>query len=246
MWYDMDDSFNYGDHNPYDRSGLIYCSGLDSIADNSPNSSSSSPAWAPNGVTQTFPLRALLSSSSFKTSFINRFADLLNTAFEPTYLHDKFDSITALIDPYMEEHYRRWHRPKPDFRNMHKNYILAFIENRQEFMRQDIVRFFDLTGEYTMNLEIGSGDGYIHVNTIAIDTQTPSIHYPVYPWTGKYFDDVPITIRAVPRPGFMFSHWDGYVYSTTNEIEISTDEDVDIFAHFVPEDIASNTPAIIG
>jgi len=240
MWFDLDDTFLIGPHTEYTRNGLAFCVGLDSISDMTPNGQSTFPAWAPNGVSQTFPLRSLLGSTTFRTNFINRFGDLLNTGFRPDYLSQKIDSIESYFSSVMLEHYRRWHRPEPTFRDDHIQYLYEFSENRQFYMREHITDFFELTGQFETNLEIGSGDGYIHLNTIDIDTTTPSIGYPVYPWSGIYFNDVPINVKAIPRPGYIFSHWDGYIFSTVDSLEISTDENITLIAHFLPDITINN------
>jgi hypothetical protein len=240
LWFDLDDSFIYGTHCHYTRNGLEFCTGIDSISSTNVNPPSSSPAWAPNGPAQTFPLRSLLSSTEFRHDFINRFGDLLNTAFQPDYLFSKIDSIENTFNGLMEEHYLRWHRPEPSFRDEHLGYLYEFSANRQYYMRQHIVDFFELTGKYDLTLEIGSGDGYIHLNTISIDTITPTIGDPIYPWTGVYFNDVPINLEAIPRPGYVFSHWEGYVNSNQDEIQVSADEDITLIAHFAPDSLANS------
>jgi hypothetical protein len=104
MCWDMDDTFLFGPHNNYNRNGLVFCSGLDSINAPRVNASTPPPSWAPNGTDQTFPLRALLRSNEFSHSFINRFADLLNTAFQPKYLSEIIDRFHATAGPNLIEH----------------------------------------------------------------------------------------------------------------------------------------------
>ncbi len=236
MWFDLDDSFLYGPHCSYDRNGFVFNTGLNTISSTTINPASNNPVWAPNGPLQTAPLRNILGSDEFKTYFINRFGDLLNTAFEPAYLFHKIDSIYSIIEPYMEQHYRRWYRPEPEFHEEHLEYLYLFSENRQAYTREQLVDFFELSGDYELTVDVASGEGYIHLNTIAIDTITPTITSPVYPWKGIYFNDVPIKLKAIPREGYAFSHWDGLVFSTEDEIEVSAAEAIYLEAHFLPSD----------
>jgi hypothetical protein len=156
LLWDMDDTFHFGTHNNYHRDGLVFCTGLDSISDPVVNQSTPPPGWAPNGPDQTFPLRALLMNEDFRNDFINRFADLLNTAFQPLYLKKVIDSFHDQIHGHMDEHYKRWHRPHPDIYQTHLQYLHEFAENRQHYMREHIIGFFGLDGQYSLKVDIAS------------------------------------------------------------------------------------------
>jgi hypothetical protein len=236
MWWDMDDSFIFGAHNNYDRNGLVYCTGLDSISDPNINPATPPPAWAPNGPVQTFPLRALLQSPEFRHDFINRFADLLNTAFQPEYLLALADSFEFRIQDYIYEHYRRWHRPTPLQNSNHNANVRNFSQHRKSHMSEHIVQFFELDGYYSLQLNVASGVGHIRVNTIHIHSDTPSISKPVYPWEGTYFSGVPVEVEAIAAPGFVFSHWEGISDSTEPVIFLDSDQNTTLTAFFEPID----------
>jgi len=57
-----------------------------------------------------------------------------------------------------------------------------------------------------------------------------------YPWTGIYFQNIPITLKAIALPGFVFSHWSGASTSTESEITITPLSDISIVANFIPDD----------
>ncbi|TVQ92246.1 MAG: T9SS C-terminal target domain-containing protein [Bacteroidetes bacterium] len=234
MWWDMDDSFIFGPHNYYDRNGLVYCTGLDSISDPNVNPATPPPAWAPNGPTQTFPLRALLGSPEFRKDFINRFADLLNTAFQPQYLQSLVDSFDMGVNNYMYEHYRRWHRPEPFQYNNHVNHLHNFSQNRKAYMKEHIVSFFELVGSYLLHVDIASGEGHVRVNSIHLTEGAPAVFDPVYPWEGTYFSGIPLEIEAIAAPGYVFSHWEGYSGSDNAIITIDSHSDISLKAHFEP------------
>ncbi len=233
MWWDMDDTFVLGPHNNYDRNGLIYCIGLDSINDPNVNQRTPPPAWAPNSPTATFPLRALLENTEFRISFINRFADLLNTAFQPHYLENIIDSFDIRIGPYMTEHYKRWHRPEPTRRAEHMDKLYEFARNRQGVMYNHLQSFFDLDSLYNLDLDIGSGEGELRVNTITLNE--PVFNELVYPWKGKYFRGIPIEVEAIAAPGYVFSHWEGISNQDNQDtplLKITPDKDITLKAHF--------------
>ena len=240
MFWDMDDTFRFGPHNNYDRNGLVFCTGLDSISALSVNPATPPPAWAPNGPTQTFPLRALLMNSEFRNNFINRFADLLNTAFRRAYLEYMIDSFRMQIDNYIYDHYRRWHRPTPEMYENHIQYLHDFATNRNQYMREHIVEFFHLEGEYSLELDVGSGEGHIRVNSIHINSEMPSIEEPVYPWEGIYFKGVPLIIEAIPAEGYAFAYWEGTGNFTSKLIDVTGEEDISLKAHFIKEEPSEN------
>jgi hypothetical protein len=45
-------------------------------------------------------------------------------------------------------------------------------------------------------------------------------HVETYPWTGIYFSNIPVTMKAIANPGFVFSHWTGASTSTNPEITL--------------------------
>ncbi len=234
MWYDFDDSFRYGYYNHYDRNGLIYCTGLNSISATTVNPVTPPPDWAPNGPVQTFPLRALLGSPAFRESFITRFADLLNTAFQPFYINDIVDTFDARVGPYLYEHYRRWHRPTPALYSEHVQHLRDFAALRATYMRNHMVDFFELDGSYNLNLNVASGNGILRVNSIEVKQGGLAIPDPAFPWDGVYFNGLPIEIEALPLPGYRFSHWEGSVNTEDNVIGLNPDTDIALTAHFVP------------
>ena len=235
LLFDMDDSFNFGSHNTFDRNGLVYCSGLNNINSTIVNGYTAPPSWAPNGPSQTFPLRALLKSHEFRTAFINRFADLLNTVFTPDYLNQLLDVFVELYEGEMPEHFNRWHRPQPDIWQEHIEKIRHFSNLRPQTMKEHIISFFNLDGTFNLSTSVGSGEGYLKVNTLDILSSTPGIGNVDDAWTGTYFQNLPLSIKAIARPGYKFSHWSGDRFSSDPEILINTDSDFSITANFIPD-----------
>jgi hypothetical protein len=54
-------------------------------------------------------------------------------------------------------------------------------------------------------------------------------------WTGTYFKSIPISLTAVPKPGFRFVGWSGTDLSFPH-IELELEEDIILTAIFVPKD----------
>ena len=58
---------------------------------------------------------------------------------------------------------------------------------------------FSLDGIVTLTFQASPvGSGRIEISTIIPTT---------YPWTGDYFNGNPLTLTAIPNPGFKFDHW---------------------------------------
>jgi hypothetical protein len=194
--------------------------------------SSSGPDW-PNPPWSTFLLRNLLNSNEFRDQFINRFADLLNTAFLPSRAVVIINDLQRAIEPEMGEHISRWSNPESiSYWQEEVDKMIEFVNERPANQRSHINSHFGLSGTYNLNVDVSdSSRGYLRVNTIDVVSATEGVSSNVYPWSGEYFAGVPIEIEAVPNPGSSFSHWEG-VSATNSVIRQSFSDDVTIVAHF--------------
>lgn len=155
-------------------------------------------------------MNSLIKNENFRLQFINRFADHLNTTFNPEHVVSMIDSFEALYEPDMGLHLRRWNKLENSIDQWHKNVdgLRDFANARPEFQRQHIIEAFDLSGIYALSVHTNQIGGYVKVNTIDILDDTPGVD-DASSWTGVYFNDVPITLRAIPFSGYEFSHWEG-------------------------------------
>jgi len=162
-----------------------------------------------------------IQNEKFKNFFINRFADLMNTEYNIDKILGVENEYYNKMLPEMPNEYARWGDP---------NQIDAFIENHNVFQsefiaRTDYVREYINTGfgldgqvEVTLNT-IPEGSGKIKISTIIQDN---------LPWTGIYFKGNPVTITAMPSPGYEFAYWQanpvigGQNYEQSLNLEIFT------------------------
>jgi len=222
MFYDLDDSFGFGSHNNFERNGLVYNSGLNNIQSKTVNTATPPPSWAPNTPERTFLFRTLLQNEEFKFKFINRFADLLNTAFQPVCLQNKIDSIYSEIEKYMNEQYRRWHRPSPNSLQVQIGILKNFAKNRIIYQRKHILSFFNIKNEVKISLTVSSDNqGFIRINSININNSTPCFLEKPYLWSGIYFEGIPIEIEAISYEGYYFKNWNDDI-TDTNPIKVIT------------------------
>ncbi|WP_439131073.1 lamin tail domain-containing protein [Polaribacter sp.] len=178
----------------------------------------------------------LIDNEGFKVKFINRTADLLNTAFTK----ERFDAIVnATFDevaPLLEEDRNRSPRLR-FYEDGDKVRLLDWIQERPAIFRGQINELFDIEKTIDVNLSVSNSNaGYITLNTVDIKGSTPGVNEKPYPWTGVYFSNIPITLEAKPRPGYTFSYWTGASSSTSSKITITPTDDMQIRAVFTADE----------
>jgi hypothetical protein len=141
---------------------------------------------------------------AYRNYFINRFADQMNTSYRQEQLLATEQAFYESMLPEMPLQFARWGDP-----NNIAGQMATFEENHQIFQEQLLCRStfvfnqlrlqFNLTKKVQVNLQVyPEMAGEIQLNTI----QPAS-----YPWSGTYFDGVPIQMEPVAKPGYVFSHW---------------------------------------
>lgn len=172
------------------------------------------PNW-PNPPWSTFILRKLLENPSFRAAFVNRFADHLNTSFHPFTVEEKIEELYQQLLPEIPRHIDRWNlsynRWETQVQKMHK-----FGRERGNYVRMHLMEYFNTGGMRTVELNATEG-GAIIVNN----------HYQVRneDFKGRYFENMPISIKAVADYGYRFSHWEGIdVFDNSREINFSLTE----------------------
>lgn len=185
-----------------------------------------------SGSDNNILLGNLLVNESFKHQFINRFADILNTVFTPAYFNNVVQETFDEVEPYLTEDYNRY--PRIDFYEpSEKTDLLNWGTTRPNAQRNQIKNFFTISNVIDIDLNVSSSEaGIVKINTIFIDSATPGVPENPYPWTGKYFQGIPITLEAIALPGFVFSHWSGSVSGTDPILEIIPTGDMQVQANF--------------
>lgn len=193
------------------------------------------PSW-PNPSWSTFLIRKLLENESFKLDFINRFADLLNTAFLPTRMVDIITGLKQVLEPEMPGQIQRWGSPgygSIGGWNNQVNVMINFANNRPTIQRNHIRSFFGITSNINLTVNVNDPErGYIRINTIDITSQTPGIDDNPYPWSGIYFNNIPVQIEAIAKSGYVFSHWEGGATGNNPLLNITPTGNTSLTAYF--------------
>jgi hypothetical protein len=102
-------------------------------------------SW-PNPDWSTFLLRNLLQNEQFRSQFIDRFAELLNTLFQTDTIIPRTAEFMARYEPGMEKHIWRFGYPATveSWKDKIDYYILNFASERPCHMEDQIIEFFDL------------------------------------------------------------------------------------------------------
>ncbi len=150
----------------------------------------------------------LLENQQFRDYFVNRYADLINTIFLPANLKALAYAFKDSLYNEMPRHMQRWNGDFNAWENYHINgTLINFIDNRAAPARNYIEEEFALNKQVNVVLNVYPPEA----GKIKISTITPES----YPWSGVYFDGVPVRIEAIPNPGYEFAFWQSSVLIQT-------------------------------
>lgn len=203
--YDVDFGFGFQSADPVTKDNLARAT--NEVGTN---------AWA------TFLLTRLLLNPTFKHQFITRFADLLNSTFLPANTASVINYYRNLIAPEMPEHIIRWRNSGTlaQWENAVDD-MVEYGNQRPVEQRKHIAAKFSIENQYNLAVNVNDdAQGWVKVNTIAIDSSTPGIAQHPYPWTGIYFDNVPVQLVALAKPGYRFVGWQGDTTLTNDTLVI--------------------------
>ena len=181
------------------------------------------PGW-PNPPWSTFLFRKLIDNETFKNQFINTFADELNTRFLPSKVQARINRNAETIRSEIPRQIDRWGETSFAQWQSQVNNMSNFATSRLAAIRNHIQRSFGLRSQKTIQLNIAEPmAGSIQLNTIRIRETA---------WKGVYFENVPITLTAIPERGYEFDRWSGAVISTNARIAVNPNRLIELTAHF--------------
>ncbi|MCK5907232.1 MAG: CotH kinase family protein, partial [Flavobacteriales bacterium] len=177
----------------------------------------------PNPAWSTLLFRKLIENETFRNKFVNRIADEMNTRFLANNVNTHIQDVFDVISSENSAHYSRWN---DSYNESNLANMKTFSNNRPTYAKYHIRNRFNIPSNKRLTLlsdEINRG--FIKVNN--------NIEIQKGYWGGDYFEDIPVTLKAVAETGFVFSHWSGDIESTDEEIELSMLSDLSVKANFI-------------
>lgn len=157
----------------------------------------SGPDW-PNPPWSTLLLRSLIDNTGFRDRFINRFCFHASTLFEPEAAQAHIDTVLANIEAEMPYHTSRWGGNLSVWEET-QIALYTFAAYRLYALYPCFRDQFDLASGSSLTVDRIGSDGC----TLLIEDLQPV----VFPWSGNFFNELPIRLEAVPAAGWHFSHW---------------------------------------
>jgi len=176
-------------------------------------------------------LKSLLANEGFRHYFINRYADLVNTEYSVDALSDHLGVMKNRIVEEMDDHMLRWGFWINDWHAEINAFAVPFVAARPQTALDHVQDTFNLEKQVQLSLDVWPpGAGTIRLNTI----------HPSVPWSGTYFDGVPVAMTAIPAPGYRFAYWrsDSLFRQEARSAALVFNPDADdVFtAYFAPEE----------
>ncbi len=160
------------------------------------------PASSPAQTGHAALLMKLMTNTEFKTKFLNRYADLLNTSLSCDSLMEHYNYFKSFLTPEMGRHIARW---APGATSMNKwktdmDSLKSWITQRCKHIDSLVVDCYDVKGPYDFCLDVfPPGAGNIGLNSIVVSN---------FQFGGQYYGGLNMNATALPNPNYYFDHWE--------------------------------------
>ncbi|MBN1465565.1 CotH kinase family protein [candidate division KSB1 bacterium] len=176
---------------------------------------------------------SLLRNRTFRDQFINRFAFLLNTTFAPDHVKQIITDMQGTLEPEIGRHLARWagaedYGHPPETVEEWRDYcavLYEFADKRIPYVRRHLQDHFDLGEPVWVTFDLNDKAA----GRLVLERDP----LPDYPWSGEFFSDVPLCIRAEAQTGYRFVGWSGRGDSC-DSLSIRPTDDMTLTALFEP------------
>lgn len=169
--------------------------------------------------------RELTRNQQFVDRFLSQLADFLNSRFQPDYVIEVIDRLAAHIEPEIPRQAERW--PQPEewdgeiFQSLEDwldkvGELRHFARSRPGYVHAQVLQHFGLDNMHQLELSLVDG-GRVRINSLVINQSD---------WMGKYFEQTPVEVEAIPEFGYRFTGWRGDVESSERELVLHLEEDL--------------------
>jgi hypothetical protein len=156
------------------------------------------PSW-PNPPWSTFLLRNLLKNEEFKTRFINRMCDRLNSDFATEKVHQQIEEFVSDLEPDFKRHLSRWNLSETEWRKSVET-MRIFATERPAALRTHMEQFFTLGDQADLEVHSAIGGHTLVNGAIKVQGQV---------YQGHYYENHPIELTAQAQSGYRFVGWGG-------------------------------------
>lgn len=174
---------------------------------------------------------ALMKNAEFKQQFELSFMDMANYNFDTKKTTEAINYYKGFKQQIVDT-YARFPSSK-NIRNastFDEDYQLleTFYNTRYSNITSMMKSYMGLTGNLaSVSISNDGSKGSVKFNTIALDDSLST-------WSGKYYTDYPVTVKATAKEGYTFDHWDvtgaNVSNTTSDEITVPVSEGVSIKA----------------
>ncbi|MGF1644289.1 MAG: CotH kinase family protein, partial [Thiotrichales bacterium] len=173
----------------------------------------------------------LMRNASFEAELMQRLAGLLNTSFESNRVIGIINGMSDVIRPEMPAHIARWNGQTGPYGMSYWDDQLQILRNfasqRPGYLRSQMLSRLGskTTGFAQLTVENPSpASGQVLVSGAQIPAQVS--------FSGQWFKNLPLKLKAVPAPGKQFVRWEGAVSGATPEVTLTMTENRSIRAIF--------------
>jgi len=209
IFYDLDASFS-------GRGGVSF--------DKLQQATVPSSGW-PNPPSSTKLLSSLLKNKQFQNEFITRAAYLMNYYLHADTIIPAINRMKAEYAPEMHDHLERWsYGSYAAWESNIESALINFARDLRKYVNQHYISKFGLSGTSELTVQVNNPVmGQVYINDMPI---------PYLNNIGVYFNDVPIRLTAVPKPGYQFSHWETRNATSFDTLTVSLSSDTLLLAVF--------------
>ncbi|MEM7388148.1 MAG: CotH kinase family protein, partial [Verrucomicrobiota bacterium] len=256
--YDQDYSFGLWEPDVYEPAMSRDYSDYRNMLEFKTAGSGTGNGW-PNAGGRTLLFRRMLINEQFRSGFILRASDLLNTIFREDHMVERIDELAGTIRPEMERHLKRWSWPAlverghgepfkeedepltPAMWEQNVRDLVQFARSRPDILRSEMQAFFELDGGLGDLSVSVIGEGRVRINSVVPEQ---------YPWSGIYFSDLSSQIEGLPEPGYRLASWSGPVVDPENRgaaVNVVKGNRIEVVATFerIPIENAANEAVAI-
>ena len=201
--------------------------------------------WGMGGSSLSGAFSALMKNAEFKKQFELSFMDMANYNFDTSKTSAAINYYKGFKQQILDTYARfpsSTHTRNSSTFDQDYQLLDTFYKSRYSNITSMMKSFMSLSGNLaTVSINNDGSKGSVKFNTINLDDSLSS-------WSGKYFTDYPVTVKATAKEGYRFDHWEVSGASVSNtssdEITVPVSEGVSIKAVYAADNSGTTTTTV--